>query len=256
MAFNLESVTRGRARKAPRIVLLGVEGVGKSTLAASADSPILIPMKGEQGVDELDCAKTPKTNSYSELMEVVVSLYEEKHDYKTIVIDSASALEPLIWDEACARNGAVDSIEKIGGGFSKGYTEATKVWRELTEGIDALREERGMTSILIGHVITTDFADPEADSYTTYTFDVHKKAASWLYRWADCILFANFKRAVVQKTEKGFNKESRRGIGTGQRLIYAEKRPAHPGKNRYGLPYELPMDWQKLKAAIDESANK
>jgi len=253
MSFSLSSISKGRARKAPRIVLLGVEGVGKSTFAAQSESPVLIPMKGEQGVDEIDVSKTPKVSSYNELMEVISALYQDEHDYKTVVLDSASALEPLIWDEACARNGNVDSIEKIGGGYGKGYTEAAKVWRELTEGLDALREDRGMSSILIGHVITADFNDPETDPYTTYTFDVHKKAAAWLYRWADAILFANFKRAMVQKTEQGFKKETRRGVGSGQRYLYTEKRPAHPGKNRYGLPYEMALDFAQFKAAVDAS---
>lgn len=255
MAFNLESVSKGKARKAARILLLGVEGVGKSSWAAQSDSPLFLPMKGEQGIDELDVPKTPKINSYADLMDVIAALYQDDHEYKTIVIDSASALEPLVWDETCARNGNAESIEKIGGGFGKGYVEALKVWRELTEGLDALREDKNIGCILIGHVITAEFNDPETDPYTTYTFDVNKKSAAWLYRWADCILFANFKRAAVQKTETGFNKSTRRAVGTGQRFLYTEKRPAHPGKNRYQLPYELPLDFSKFKEAMNKTSN-
>jgi hypothetical protein len=250
MAISLDSISKGRARKAPRIVLLGVEGVGKCTFAAQAESPIFIPTKGEKGLDEIDAHKFPPARSYTEVVEAIGSLYNEKHDYKTVVVDSASALEPLVWEEAC-RVAGKSSIEEIGGGFGKGYIESLKYWRELTEGLDALREDRGMASILIGHVVTAEFNDPEADPYTTYAADVNKKAASLLYRWADAVLFANFKRAIVQKTDVGFNKKASRATSTGQRFLYCEKRPAHPGKNRWSLPYELPLSWQALRAAID-----
>lgn len=252
MAFSLESISKGRAKKAPRLIVLGVEGVGKSTFASKAENPIFIPMKGEQGIDEIDAHKFPPVATYADITSAIGTLYQDDHPYKTAVIDSSSALEPIIWAETC-RVAGVDSVEKVGGGFGKGYTEALKYWNELTEGLDALREERGMTIILIGHVVTGEFNDPEADPYTTYQFDVQKKAAAKLYRWADAVLFANFKRAVVQKSEAGFNKKTSRGIGTGQRVLYTEKRPAHPGKNRYHLPYELALSWSELRAGIDKA---
>jgi hypothetical protein len=253
MALSLESISKGRARKAPRIVLLGVEKVGKSTFAAGAETPIFLPMKGEQGIDELDCAKFPAAQTYDDVIDAIGVLYREDHDYKTVVLDSASALEPLVWDKVCKTEG-VASIEKVGGGYGKGYTETLRYWREIMDGLDALREERNIASILIGHVKAKEFNDPEADPYTTYWFDINEKAANALYRWADCILFANFKRAIVQKNDAGFNKKVSRATGTGQRLLLTEKRPAHPGGNRFSLPYELPLDWQKFREALDGKA--
>lgn len=255
MAFSLDSISKGRARKSPRLIVVGVEKVGKSTFASEAESPIFIPMKGEKGIDEIDAHKFPAAQKYSDVLDAIGMLYAEKHPYKTVVVDSASALEPLIWEEAC-RVAGKPSIEEIGGGYGKGYTEALRYWRELTEGLDALREERGMSSILIGHVVAGEFNDPEADPYTTYTFDVQKKAAALLYRWTDAILFANFKRAVVQKSDLGFNKKASRATSTGQRYLFTEKRPAHPGGNRWSLPYELPLSWQALRAAIDSFQNQ
>jgi hypothetical protein len=48
MAFNLESITCEKRLRAPRIVLLGVEKIGKSTFAAGSANPIFIPIRGEQ----------------------------------------------------------------------------------------------------------------------------------------------------------------------------------------------------------------
>jgi hypothetical protein len=255
MAITLESISKGKAIKAPRIVLLGVEGVGKSTFASQAESPIFLPMKGEQGIDQIDASKFPVARSYADVLEAIGVLYQDKHDFKTVVLDSCSALEPLIWEETCRTNN-VDSIEAVKGGFGKGYIEALKFWREITDGIDALRDDRGIGCIFTGHVVTGEFNDPEADPYTTYTFDINKKAASWLYRWCDMIGFANFKRALVRSTDAGFNKKTSRATSTGQRVLYTEKRPAHPGKNRYGLPYEMSFDYATFAAAMDQTTNQ
>ncbi len=253
MALSLESISKGRAIKAPRIVLLGVEKVGKSTFGSQSDSPIFIPMKGEQGIDGLDVAKFPPAQTYEDIIDAIRILYQDQHDYKTVVLDSTSAAEPIIWDKACKAAG-VDSIEKVGGGFGKGYVEVLKFWREIMDGFDALRDDRGMTTVLIGHVKAKEFNDPEADPYTTYMFDVHDKTANSLYRWADCILFAGFKKAIVQKSDAGFNKTKSRATGSGQRVLYTEKRPAHPGGNRYSLPYELPLSWSKFMEALASKA--
>jgi hypothetical protein len=253
MALSLASISKGKARKAPRIVLLGVEKVGKSTFAGQSENPIFIPMKGEEGTDEIDCAKFPVSRSYGDVIDALGVLYREDHPYQTAIIDSSSALEPLIWDHTAKTKGA-DSIETVNGGFGKGYVEALKFWREIMDGLDALREDRGMASILIGHVKAKEFNDPEADPYTTYMFDIQERAANALYRWSDAILFANFKRAAVTKNDVGFNKKVARGVGTGERRLFTEKRPAHPGGNRYSLPYELPLAWEAFAAAMAKSS--
>ena len=61
----------------------------------------------------------------------------------------------------------------------------------------------------------------------------------------------------IRKEELGF-KEKKRGIDTtgGQRFLFTQKRPAHPGGGRgiYGrLPYELPLDWSIFEKAIADA---
>ncbi len=252
MAITLESISKGKVHRAPRIVLLGVEKIGKSTFAAQASSPIFLPIKGEEGVDGLDVAKFPTARAYSDVIEAIGVLYNDAHPYETVIIDSASTLEPLVHAETCRRNGNVESIEKVGGGFGKGYTEALAYWREIMDGLDALREEKNITSIIIGHVMKKDEEDPIAGMYRTFEFDIHKKAASALFKWADSILFANTK-TIVRQEDAGFNKKIKRGISGDDRCLFTQKRAAHPGggRNVYGqLPYELPLDWNAFQSAI------
>jgi hypothetical protein len=257
MGFDLNSIKKGVEHKAPRIVLLGVEKIGKSTFAAGAESVIFLPIKGEEGVDDLDVAKFPRAETFDDVLAAVTTLIREEHDYKTFVIDSASALEPVIWAKLCEEANC-DSIEKVGGGYGKGYIEAANKWRSLMEGLDRLRS-KGISVILIGHVKVKRFDDPLGASFDQYQFDLHEKVHLALQRWADSILFAN-SETIVKTEEVGFNREKKTGKDlTGARWLFTQKRPGHPGGGRgvYGrLPYKLPLDWSAFTSAASEAAQQ
>jgi hypothetical protein len=254
MAFDLASISNEKRLRAPRIILLGVEKIGKSCFAAKSDRAIFIPIKGEEGIDDIEVAKFPTCMQYGDLLQCFYTLYTSQHNYGTVVIDSASAAEPMIWTETCRENGNASSIEQVNGGYGKGYVEAMKYWWEIAHILDSLRNERNMASIIIGHVKVKRFDDPAGPSYDQYQWDINEKAALMLYKWADAILFANTK--VVVNTEKvGFNKEKgkARDITGGARYLFTQKRPAHPGGGRgpYGeLPYELPLNWGNFMDAV------
>jgi hypothetical protein len=236
------------------LLAIGNEKVGKSTFGSQAPAPIFLPMRGEEGIDALDVPAFPVAQKYQDIMDCIGTLYTGEHKYETFVLDSASAMEPLIWDEACRINGGVDTIEKIGGGFGKGYSECLKQWREILDGLTALRGDRHMTIMLIGHARVEKFSDPNVEPYDRYVMAVHKHAAELLKRWADGILFIQHK-ITVRKEDAGFNKTKNRAVdlGQGHPYMYTQSRPAHPGGGRgsWGkIPYELPLSWAALFEAL------
>ena len=255
MSFDLSSIKKGVQHKAPRIVLLGVEKIGKSTFAAGSDNPIFLPIKGEEGVDDLDVAKFPRAETFDDVLQAVRTLIKEDHEFKTFIIDSVSALEPVIWAKLCEEDN-VDSIELYQKGFGKGYTAAANKMRDLMEGLDRLRS-KGISVILIGHVKVKRFDDPLGASFDQYQFDLNERIQLALQRWADSILFAN-SETIVKTEDVGFNKEKKTGKDlTGTRYLFTQKRPGHPGGGRgvYGrLPYKLPLSWEAFTNAASEAA--
>ena len=252
MTLTLESIQTGTTQRPPRIVLVGTEKVGKSTFASQAPSAVIIPIKGEEGIDDLDVAKFPRAESYSDVLEAMRSLYKGEHEYRVVVIDSASALEPLIWQHVCAEK-YWKSIEAPG--FGKGYVEAARYWRELTNAIDLLREERKMACIVIGHVKAKLINDPLTDPYDAFVFDVHDRASSILYRWSDSILFAT-RRVITRKAEISHGREVTRAVGEDESVLYTRSRPSHPGGGRgaYGhLDYELPLNWNAFAQSLSNA---
>jgi len=190
MSFTLKSITNDLVIRPPRMILLGVEKIGKSTFAAGAEGAIFIPVKLEEGIDSLGVSKFPVCDTFDKVLEAIAVLAQEDHNFQTVVIDSASALEPIIWEAVCIEHN-VKSIELAAGGYGKGYMEAMNKWREIMEALDYLREEKNMASVIIGHVKVKRFDDPERASYDQYQFDINDKVSNALYRWADFIGFAN-----------------------------------------------------------------
>jgi len=253
--MKLTDITHGVVDRPPRIILSGVEKIGKSTFAAGAPAPIFLPIRGEEGIDALDVARFPVCNTLADVVNALSVLATEEHQFRTVVIDSLSTLEPVVWQELCDREN-VATIEKVGGGFGKGYIEALKGWRDIMAGLDYLRDEKGMGSLLIAHVVVRTFSDPQGESYDTYELDINKKAVSALLRWSDAILFANCR--AITKTEKQGMKEVKKGILRSERTLFTHKRPAHPGGGRgaYGqLPYELELSYDAWENAV-EAAKK
>src|SRR5262245_48828475 len=144
----LEQVQRGKTQMPPRIFVYGTEGIGKSTLASCAPRPIFV--QTEDGLNEIDCAKFPLARTFDDVLAALAELASEEHPYETVVIDSLDWLERLIWDAVCKRE-SVPTIEKVGGGYGKGYTLALDYWRRLIDRLVALHTGRQMVVLLIAH---------------------------------------------------------------------------------------------------------
>lgn len=247
MAISINSIRKTTAIAAPRVLLVGTAGVGKTTWASQAPKPVFIFTEDGAGTLELDAF--PVVQTYDQVVDAIAALYEGEHDYQTVVLDSVDHLEPLIWDKVCQIHNA-DSIEGLG--YGKGYVEALTYWRQILDGLNALRDARGMSVILIGHVHIKRFESPEHDSIDRFEPKLHAKASALVQESVDCILFAKHK--TVTKTEElGFGSKRTRGISTGERVVCTVETPSYIAKNRYALPSELPLSWQAFADAIAAS---
>lgn len=237
-----------RKNKPPRIVLYGDHGVGKTTFAASAPSCALLNV--EQGADNVD-VQGVDIKSHQNAIDAIKWLSTEKHDFKTIAIDSLDWLEPLVWQAVCKEH-SKDSIEDFG--FGKGYVYAEDYWRKIFSGLDYLRDNRGMAAILLAHQQIKRFDDPMADPYDRVDIKLHKNAAALCEEWADAIFFAT-QEVNIKSTDVGFNKKVSRAIG-GRRIMHTSGAPGYRAKNRYSLPETLPLSWDAFLEAIKQSKQK
>jgi len=248
----------------PKITIYSEGGLGKTTFGAQSKDPIFIPT--ENGlVSYPDVAQYPQPETFEEFTNYLVELSTQDHDRKTLVIDSLGRLEDLIFKKVCAESG-VKSIEEASGGFGKGYITAIDIWREeVLKPLDYLNREKDMAIILIAHAQVKRYDNPQTQSYDRYTIRLYEgknannSAVAAIFEWSDIVLFANYyvgvtKDALPGSTKKN-PKEHTRGIGSGERVLYTEERPAFKAKNRYDLPEQITFDkegthWEVLASHI------
>lgn len=242
--FTLDDITVADADKPPIITIYGGHGVGKTTFGASAPSPIFL--KTEDGLGKIRARAFPLVKSYTDMLKAIGTLYNGGHTLQTLVVDSLDHLEPLVWKHTSEINGWPNiEHEKYG----KGYAAALDVWRELFAGFADLRDDRGMTIVLIAHCKIKRFESPETEAYDRYMPKLNEGASALVQELCDCVLFASEKVMTVS-TDKGFGKKATRGVGGEERVLYTAKRPAFLAKNRYDMPPELPLSWEAVASFI------
>lgn len=243
--MTLANVKRGKTLSAWRVLLYGVEGIGKTTFAAATPSPIFLG--AEDGSGHLDVARFPSPASWFDLRAAVDTLLTETHEFKTLVLDTIDWAEPLAWAHICKRD-SVDNIEAYG--YGKGYQVALDEWRGLLAQLERLRGI-GMNVLLLGHTHLKPFKNPEGEDFDRYELKLNLKAGGLLKEWCDAVLFANHE--TFTKTEQRTKRV--KGVSTGARWLYTQRTAAYDAKNRFGLPDQMPLSYADVEAAMQAAGD-
>ncbi|MCF0234399.1 MAG: ATP-binding protein [Thermoguttaceae bacterium] len=237
--IDLSAIRRGKEPSPPRIMLYGIEGVGKSTFAAGFPDAIFIPT--EDGLGQIDCASFPICQTFEDALDDLNALINNQNDFKTIVIDSLSGLERLIWAATCRDWGKVDNIEQVGKGFGKGYVAALSYWEKILKALDKLRSQKKCATVLIAHAKAEEYSDPETPAFKRFAPRLQKLACGLINEWVDLSLFGTREFGAA------------RGDKGGERVVISAESPRNAGKSRYAIPEVLPMKADALMAAIKEA---
>jgi hypothetical protein len=248
MAINLKQISRTRRLESPKVLIAGEAKIGKSSFAASA--PNAIGIITENGLAGIDAQAFPLAEKLEDVYDAIGVLLNDEHDYQTVFIDSLDWLEPLLHNYVCRQN-KWDSIESPG--YGRGYVTAAAEWRNLLDGLEALRQQRGMGVILISHVKQKRIESPTHEGYDAWVLRVHDRAAGLVTDWADVIGFAAHKIAV-KKVEGAFGNKETKAVSLAQRILYLEPHPAYPSGTRFGLK-DCPLSWEAFSAQLAALTN-
>lgn len=240
--MTLASITRGKQPGPVRLVLYGVDGVGKTTFAAHAPNPVFIG--AEDGTSELDVARFPAPESWLDVLDAIRALTLDAGGFKTLAVDTVDWAEPLLWKHFCKVNSIADKDE-FRGGFNRWEDAVLDHWRIFLAALEKLQSAQRMNVILLGHVERKAFKNPEGPDYDRYILKLHQKSAALIREWAKGVYIAKYE-AFGDRDEKT---KRVRGVSTGERLLYTEWSAAFDAKDRYGLPPSIKLDWTEFERA-------
>jgi hypothetical protein len=242
----LGGVVKGKIAKPLRVVLYGLEGVGKSTFAAGAPAPIFLG--AEDGTSELDVHRFTQPRAWADVFDAITELSTAEHGYQTLVIDTLDWLEPLCWRHVCANvrdQGGKQCAAIEDFGYGRGYTAALDEWRRLTSALEALIAKRGMHMVILAHSHVKAFKDPGFEAFDRHEMKLNIKAAGLWREWVDAVLFAAHDLSTVEKAGRV------RGVMTDARFIHTQRTAAYDAKNRYDLPPRIALDWSDFFEAVN-----
>jgi len=260
MSF-LEQVKKATPQ-APVITIVGFAGSGKSSLAGLFPNAIFIQAENATSVFETmpehlqpaffpqlpipNAKRNIKTSDV--LLEQLRELMTQEHDFKTVVIDSITALnimfenEVVEFDEKGASN-----IGEAAGGYNKGYLVVAGIHAKLRAACEHLRK-KGITVVFLAHTGVVKMKNrPEGGEYVAYSLDMHERSRAIYVSSSDVVAYLKARDFVSgnEENKKGQTTKFGRVTNTGERVLITSSDGTIgyiDAKNRYNLPDEIEVN--------------
>lgn len=217
------------------MTVLGEPGVGKTSLAAAFPKPVFLKVEdGTEGIPEElkgNIAELPLIKSVDQLWSDLGDLVQEDHGFKTVVLDSATALERLFQQYIIDNDPKKPkSINTAMGGYGAGFQAVGALHQRVRRAAGVL-QEKGIHVMFLAHVEIDTLDLPDEDPYSRYSLRLNKRSMA---PYVDDVSAVALVR--LETFTKGDDDGSRKkAIGTGQRVITMHANPASVTKNRYGI---------------------
>ncbi len=105
--------------------------------------------------------------------------------------------------------------------------------------------------VLTAHAKMRKFEQPdEMGAYDRWEMKLSKGVAPMVKEWADMVLFCNYKTMVVNVDGQGAQKGKNKAQG-GRRVMHTTHHSCWDAKNRYGLPDEVPFEYDSIRHIIE-----
>lgn len=246
--------------KPPQITIVGLPGVGKTTIGALFPKPVFVQVEdGSSVFDTWEDDDKPmmfpslpradartKASTIDEMLNQLRALATSDHEYETLVIDSVTSLHALFEHEVCVQYG-VDNIGEAAGSYGKGYLVVKEMHGKIKEACDHLRSKKNMTVVFLAHAGIKKIKNrPDADEYTVYTLDMHEGSVATYTNLVDAVYYLRQDEFVRGGTtdKKGQTTKFGKIVQTGDRIMVTSgdgKIGYVNAKSRWPMDSEVPV---------------
>ncbi len=271
--MELSKLELVKINSAPLVCIYGSPGIGKTAFAIGTEAPDFKVGKNNhllmnldyRGADRLDCVrmfdkqinciediKKNGFNASEKIKEGFDALTIQNHGFNWIVVDDLSTLEEIFVAEVCY-DYKVDEIKKIE--YGRGYELAKIKWFAFFDMIRKLQDAKAIGVLLIGHTRVESVKDPMSETYSRHDLQLDKRSKDIIKKSVDLIGFAR-KKVLTKVQEQGFKKENI-PVGDSQRVLtFAPDLEGFDSKDRFGLPGEIPLDWNIFETELLKTFQK
>jgi hypothetical protein len=238
------NITSGRVARPQKLVIYGVEGIGKTSLAAQTPDPLFIDTEG--GTAHLDVRRLQKPQNWRELISLINEVAQTPEVCRTLVIDTADWAEQMAIDHICQKY-KQPGLESFG--YGKGYTFLAEEFSRMLSACDDVILS-GKNVVITAHARQRRVELPdETGGFDVWGLKLSKQCAPMLKEWPDALLFINYKTYVVATDTNSHKAQG------GKRVIYTSHSPVWDAKNRHDLPEEMDLCYASIAPIFGDSAD-
>lgn len=217
--------------------IAGDPGTGKSTLAALFPKPLFLCL--EDGLERVSEQMRPngiRIKTIEKLNEVLIAVRNDEHEYKTLVVDSITALEAMFIKHIIDNDPKKPaSINQAAGGYGNGPKAVGAKHENFKNYCFTISEERNMNIVFIAHADTESLDLPDKDAYMRYSFRLGKHS---LRPYVDEVNLVGFvKMEIFLKGEDGDRVKKART--SGDRILDCTPNAWSIAKNGYQIKEPL-----------------
>ena len=212
--------------------ICGDSGMGKTTLACTFPKPIVI--RGEDGLQSIPLKSRPDAFPLvadpQDLWDQLKALISEPHEYKTLIVDSVTALERLFIQNIVETDPKQPKgIQQALGGYGNGREAVAAMHSRIRKAAGLLAEKRGMNVVFIAHADTEKIEPPDDDAYNRWTLRLHQKS---MPSYVDDVDLVGFLKLETFTTGDGDRKKA---VSDGSRILVCHAVASNVSKNRFGI---------------------
>lgn len=218
--------------------ITGDSGMGKTTLAASFPNPVFI--RAEDGLQAIPHEQRPDAfpvlDRVDALWDQLMALVKNEHEYKTVVIDSITALERMFIQKVIDDDPKMPkTIAQACGGYGAGMLAVSALHQRVRKACGMLNN-KGLHVVFIAHADTETIELPDQDPYTRYSMRLGKKSVA---PYVDDVDLVGFLKLQTFTTGDG---ERKKAISDGTRILVTYATAANVSKNRYGITQDIEVN--------------
>ncbi len=231
-----DSIVSRPTPAAPKGIIYGPPGVGKTSFGASAPDSIIIDC--ENGAGAIKCQRTPYLCDWLMINQWLTNIEQQPHNFNVVVIDSIDWLLRRIEEHVSGCSHKIDAtINRSHGGYGNGKLVLKNYAYQILLPILDKIVNRGIAVLLLAHSKRSKITDIDGITIEKAAPELPEDFMNVMIEWSDFVCLA----------KKGENSE---------RVLITQETPQALAKNRYSMPEVINFNWNSFTEAIAQGLER